>query len=426
MTSSAIAAPSAVRSVSSTQLKYKLMCAVAIVAISGMVNAVSQTHRGSVRNDFVHYYLGANFVLDGENPYTEPLKPHIEQLSGLYDPRIPVAAHPPLLLRFFGLFSWMEMEHAFTAWVLTQVILALLLTELIRRVIGVSAESLWWWMAVAFFLNSKSLQMHFFNSQVQLLVGCLVVGAYLAYRRGHTAFACVLATTAAAFKLYPLLLMPWFACHGWRNKRDVAMRAVACAGVGLTVLLITGIQPWLDFRELGVPTIRLYADTNSFNYSLFGLFASLGRTYYDAPLGDVAIDRLLAIVKWMGIALLASAYGLIIVRRKKLAEHVPLSLLMILMISLSLVCWSHYMVLLALPCAVLVYHARQLPNGTQKILSYVVAAVALLPMIDSYISRDLSSVWRMAIHYYPLYAQGALAALLVLLPASHRPASYSE
>ena len=61
--------------------------------------------RCSLRNDFIHYYYGAKLVAAGQNPYAAELLPLIEAAGGEYDPRIPHAAHPPLLLRSFGLIS---------------------------------------------------------------------------------------------------------------------------------------------------------------------------------------------------------------------------------------------------------------------------------------------------------------------------------
>ncbi|MCA9184536.1 MAG: DUF2029 domain-containing protein [Planctomycetales bacterium] len=392
----------------------------ALVAVCGLVKALSITDGAAVRNDFVHYYLGAKFVLSGENPYAVPLQPHIEQLSGQYDPRIPVAAHPPLLLRFFCLFAWMPIEFACYTWLALQVLLLVLFVELVRRTLNVRCDALWWWIAISIFLNSTALHMQFFYSQVQVLVGCLIVGAYLVHRGGRPATGCALATIAAAFKLYPLILLPWFAFAGCRNSRDMATRATAAAIVGLIVLLITGIQPWLDFRELGLPVIRLHADTNPFNFSIYGLLASLTRTISGTPLSQTVADYLLHVAKWIGCGLLAMTYATIVWRRRTIADHVPLSLLLIVMITIGLVSWSHYLVLLSLPCAVLIQHAHRFRMNWQRIFAYGIAALALLPALECFVWTDLDSVPRMVVHYYPLIIEAALATMLLAVPETCR------
>ena len=99
------------------------------------------------------------------------------------------------------------------------------------------------------------------------------------------------------------------------------------------VLLVTGGEPWLSFRELGLPVLHLHADTNPFNYSRYGMLASLTTVSSGMSLNDsaqavggvapaVSIDQLMLLASSLGISLAATAYAIIFLRGKELSEDI--------------------------------------------------------------------------------------------------------
>ncbi|QDU91335.1 hypothetical protein Pla175_47560 [Pirellulimonas nuda] len=385
-----------------------LMRVGAFAAIAVGAARIADTVAGAdARNDFAHYYLSARMLLEGENPYTTPLAPRCEALGFEQDPRIPYGANPPLLIRSMACIAWAPPGAAYLAWLLTQVGCLVGLALVLRRLTFQGGDGTWQLVGLAVLVNSSAVMTHFYYSQVQLPVALAIAGAVLLRVRGRTASAMALATAAAAFKLYPAVLLPWFLLSGLRGWGDLAKRVAAAAAVGLAALAVTGPEMWLSFVQEGLPVIQLSVGGSWTNYSL----PSLAKMLSGAVAGDLASPPAWSapLGKLLGLLAIAAAYGRVLYGGLKPAAEA--SLLCLAMMAASLVCWSHYFVLAALPAAVLTAGARG--RGPRAMLVAAPLAVLLLwPELDAATPFFQPLAARVLLHFYPLAVMG-LAAWMI-------------
>lgn len=359
---------------------------------------------GEVRNDFAHYYLSAQMLLAGENPYTTPLAPRCAALGFEQDPRIPYGANPPLLIGLFTLFAWAPAPWAFAGWLVVQGVTLAALVQAVRRVVVPRVDPTWLLVGGAVLLNSTTLARHFYYAQVQLLVGLVLALALLASLRGRGAIAVALAAAATVFKLYPAVLIPWFLFHKLRSGRDLAERLAAGAAVGLAAIGLVGPELWLSFVRDGLPVIQLSVGGSWTNYSI----PSLVKMLAGAAGGDIhtAPPWAAMLGKCLGIAVVAAAY----VRAfwGDLNSRTQFSLMTLAMLAASPICWSHYFVLAALPAAVLIV-ASISRGGFAIAVSAGLSALVLFPELDLHVPVGEAPVSRVLLHFYPLAGVGFMA-----------------
>lgn len=387
----------------------------AALIFSGILTQVKGLPGGFERNDFAHYYLSATILLRGENPYTVPLEPLCEEFGFEYDQRIPYGANPPLLIRAFTLIAWMPPQIAFGVWMAIELGLLCLLLECTRRIVGWHTHQVTWWLFVGFVLSSTSLQAHTYYSQVQLLVAAVLAVAFAARLKGQHWLACGLVALAAGFKIYPAVLLPWFVLFGAQSNKERCYRAGVVAGVLMLIVAVTGVPAWISFVREGLPVIQSNMTvTSRTNYSLQALLVNalpgtLG-LFGIAEAGSIAAT----VARWSSPLVILATY--LLLWRKQLANYAAFCLLIVVMILCSPVAWSHYMVLMVLPAAILFRSAASMGSDHVRNLVYLVAGLSVTPELDgSFFSRS-EHVIAWAIHYYPLYVLVAAAVLFVRLP----------
>jgi hypothetical protein len=385
----------------------------------GVARLLVYTGTAPYRNDFVHYYLSANILLSGENPYTTPLEPLCRELGLEYDRRIPTGANPPLLIRTVTMVAWLPLPAAYWAWVGLQSLALGGLLMAARRLIALDVHDVRWLLLVGVVLNTTTLQRQFYYSQVQIIVAAALAAALLLHVDRRFAPAAALATLAAAFKLYPAALVPWFMLAGLQGWRDFTRRGLAAAAVGCAVLAATGIEAWQSFIVDGLPIIKLSVGTSLTNYSLPNLVNILSGEITGWPLSDQAA----LLTKWLGKLLAAAAIGgaYFIVWRRRLEPVAALGILTAAMMVASLVCWSHYFVLMIVPIIWLWRHASEAGLSHRRWLILIAGTLCLWPELDWAIPLT-GGLQRILLHFYPLVALAAVAVLL----ASSRQTSGSK
>ncbi len=377
---------------------------IAFVAIAvGAVRIGRTVAEADSRNDFAHYYLSAKILLDGENPYTTPLAPRCEALGFEQDPRIPFGANPPLLIRTMATIAWAPPGVAYVVWLGVQTLCLVGLVLVLMRLTA-DVDAVWPLVGVAVLVNSSAVMTHFYYSQVQLPVALAIAGAVLLRVKGRSASAMALATAAAAFKLYPAVLLPWFLLSGLQGRSDLARRVLAGAAVAAAALAVTGPAMWLSFAQEGLPVIQLSVGGSWTNYSL----PSLAKMLTGAFAGDLANPPAWSATlgKVLGLLAIAATYGRILWGGLRPAAEA--SLLCLAMMAASLVCWSHYFVLAALPAAVLISNARE--RGLRSLLATAPLALLLVwPELDATTPLFEPLPARVALHFYPLAVLGLAA-----------------
>ncbi len=386
----------------------------------GVLRLVPTISFTDFHNDFSHYYLGGSMFASGLNAYTEPLEVHCQRMDFVFDPTIPYAAHPPLILAFFSLFSSLSPPVAYGVWLAIQIACFGGCVDIARRILGYRWSSAPWLLMVALFTNAICVQTLFYYSQVQLLVGLLMYAAILAHLRGKPATACGIITLAAAFKLYPAVLLPWFFFKGIGQPGQTVRRAASIGVVGIVCLLTPGIQTWIDFLTLGIPALSENA-AKWCNYSAQNLVFLL----YKTPPGIALASSLPASPKFFAVlaslAVLVAAYSSLAFFRPE--KRVALAVLLAAAMVGGLVTWSHYLSVLFLPVALLWKSASRVDDRRWQVAAYAAGVLLMMPKLDCLYIDQYFSVPRVLLHFYPLFAAGLVTGLLLLVSQTRpRPA----
>lgn len=378
--------------------------------VVGVARLWVSVERAEYRNDFAHYYLSARVMLAGENPYTTSFEPLCRELNLEFDRRIPSGGNPPLLTIAVASVAWLPLPLAYCGWAVAQCAAFFVLLGAVRRVVGWDARDVRWLLLVGGILNTTCLQRQFHYSQVQVMVAACLAAAHVLHMRNRHGASCALAALAAAFKLYPAALLPWFLLSGLQGRRDFVRRSLAMAAVAVVVLTSTGVDAWQSFVVDGLPVIKRSVGGSLTNYSLPSLVSTLAGQLWGWPLSDDASQVVRLIGKTLAALALGGAY--LIVWRRRLEPTAALGLLTAGMMAASLVCWSHYFVLMILPIAWL--WVRQLEPGDARVAWPLLLAgtICLWPELDCRVPLS-GGAPRMLLHFYPLAALAIVAALLV-------------
>jgi alpha-1,2-mannosyltransferase len=208
--------------------------------------------------DFSAYWLAARHLLHGESIYTAA------QLAGPYEPQFQgqfLYLYPPLLAVLVMPLAWLSpgtFGPAMGAWAVLGAAIATVVVLGVGRLeaLLVDREHALLLLAAAFAFPPLVAELVLGNVHVVLL-GLLALAWWetrAGARRGD-AVAGLAVGTAALIKLFPAVVLLWFALTGrWRAVAWAIGGAVAL--VALT-LPITGVGPWLDYPRailnLGAP-----------------------------------------------------------------------------------------------------------------------------------------------------------------------------
>jgi hypothetical protein len=381
----------------------------ALLIVVGVARILAATQHAGYRNDFAHYYISANILLDGNNPYTTPLKPYCDNLGLEYDKRIPYGSNPPLLIALLTTTAWLPLPVAYGLWAVLQAVFSVGLLEATRRALAWSWRDVRWLLLAGVVLNATCLKRQFYYSQVQVMVAACLAAALILHLQRHRMGSCALAALAAAFKLYPAVLLPWFLLADLDGRRDFIRRGLAAAAVGAAVLAATGIDAWMTFAVDGLSVINRSVGGSLTNYSLPSFTAVMAGEIIGWPLSpNVAI-----VVKLLGrgLAILAIVAAYRLVWRRQLEPVAEFGIITAAMMAASLVSWTHYFVLMILPIAWLWSQtlAPNWPSGRR--LPFVAGFLCLWPELD-WVLPVTVGVERLLLHFYPLAALAVVAMLL--------------
>lgn len=388
--------------------------AVALVLLGvGLCRVAATTPDAWQRNDFAHYYLSARALLDGVNPYTATLAELCEGCGFEFDPRITAGTNPPALTLLVSGVAWLPPWPAYVLWTTLQTTcLAGLLAALMRQTSRTPGET-WQWLLAGVVLCTTAVWSHFHYSQVQLLVAMLIATACSLKAMGRGSAAAGAITVAAALKVFPAALLPWFVLSGPGGWHGVRRRALVAAGVGLAIFVLTGPLSWYYFLTHGIATIQQSVVGSTSNYSLQSVATMVIGAALGRPLPEEMLQRVLLVSRVLACCGLAAGYLAIWLGR--LDDRRAITLLTIAMILASPVCWSHYFVLLIPPvwlaCADV--HAR--PQSITAWLVALVGLVCLSPEMDAIVPMGQMGVARTVLHFYPIVALLAFAALTLIL-----------
>lgn len=316
-----------------------------VVVVVGLWKIASILPERSQTNDFAHYYLGSRLVWAGANPYATPLEPLCRQFGFMFEPAIPIATNPPVLLWAFGLLAWLTPTWAYAGWVAVQLASLALLLWMIRELFGQRLSARGWWWLCAGVTVSTPVYLHFYYAQVQLPLAVVVLAAYRWQNRGWHRLAVVTIVLAGLLKLYPLFWLPWLILGAPARRRiGLAGLAVALLVVGV---VLSGPWLWWEFYNHALPVItRCSLGNPVLNVpSLILNLASAARGYA-VPADFVAL--------WLGIGT-ATGLGLIVgayvIGQRCADREVQFGLVTVGVLAGTVAAQGHYFVFLVFPVA---------------------------------------------------------------------------
>lgn len=374
--------------------QHGLIVAGVLVTVLSLWDLVRCLPVSSRRNDFAHYYVTSRLWWERQNPYRVQLAPVFERWGFRYDASTPVATNPPSLMALFGLVAWLPAVGAFWVWAAIQAGALVWTLMLLGRWFS-RAERFWVWVVV---LSSGPVFWHFQFSQVQLLIGAMVVTAFELQRQGKPMVAAVLVTLAGTLKLYPAVLAPWFV---WAegDKRGRWTRVMACGWVAGVVVLATGWSDWMEFWRVAVPVVGEGVRVKEFNFSVPSFLLRLG------------LVESVGLAAAVGFLVVVIGYGWCAWCRP--AMDVQLGVLIAAMVMGGLTAWGHYLVLLIFPLGVLLAR-RPARAGWEWWAGWGM----MLWMLNSVEARttawlEVRPVFKGWANYLPLYGQGMLLVWLM-------------
>ena len=317
--------------------------------------------------DFVQEWLSARNFWAGDPVYLPQrlaMYRHTGQDIAAFDVGLPWNAHPPvtvLLAIPFGKIT--DYRTAHLVWNLCMFPLIPLSIWLIFRELRIAWN---WHLAVltgCYLISASPVRLQLFQGQLNSILLLLLVIGWLADRRGYQAGAGIAVGIATAMKLYPGLLLIYFATSGrWRAIAAALLAGAAFNGLALAVFGWSAFETYV--RQV-LPSLNVFRGAWS-NYSATGYWTRVGHQFHIPLLGTIAAIASQCLV--VAVVALASR-GIRSIRERDLAY----ALTIVGMTLASPVAWGHYLVMLVLPMVLAWYYV---PAG---VLRYsLIAAVIVL------------------------------------------------
>jgi len=317
--------------------------------------------------------------------------------------------HPPACVLIGLPLALLSYSKAFLVWNLASLFLLGLTARLVMR--HEFGHAPWYyWLPMGAMLASNSLLQHLLMGQLSILIGLLLVGTALADCRGRTITAGVLLGTAAALKLFPLLLLVYFVIN--RRWTTVMATAVAFAAWNLAAAAVLGPTTFEHFVRYAMPEVLRYRDWWT-NFSITGFWFKLfdGTSGHSVPLmQDPFVAQLGAWIS-IGLVLLLATAAVFRARRDSAARTSSLALLITATTLVSPVTWDHYFLLLLWPVARLM--ARLTSDDPLRRLAAAATAVLWMNPVALHIfgmkTGQAALPWQtLSFVSWPFYALGAI------------------
>jgi alpha-1,2-mannosyltransferase len=325
--------------------------------------------------DFIQEYSSARNALAGRPLYTPLGDTAGEYLGATGEWKgLEYNAHPPTSVLLALPLAGLSYPDAFLAWdLLTLAALAAAFGLLVRR-LGIVLSPWSVLPLLTILLICNVLRQQFNQGQLNAVLLLLLVGCWAADRSGRPWLAGALLGAAAAVKLFPALLLLYYA---WRREWRV-VAAAAAAGVALTALTAAAFGPDC-FRAY---VTEVMPEVGRFRYgwlnaSFTGWWGKLfdpGIGFY-TPLWDAP-----AVARAGALACSALAVGVLLALsgrgRGRDADDLSFALALSTLTLVSPISWDHYFLLL-LPAVLILIKRLQGAGGKDLALLTVLAVFCI-------------------------------------------------
>lgn len=335
--------------------------------------------------DFRLYYLGAQAILLGKNPYTE--------VQGVI--------YPPISLVLLTPFATLPMELAEDVWTifsLTALLISIYLLLQISKTFSVRNFFVVFGLTMLSFPVKFNLGM----GQINLLLLLLTCLAFYWYRKRKLVLAGSALALAAALKLTPLLLLLFFLKKKqWR----LILSSLVAFGLlnGLGVLLL-GPSVTTDYWQKIFPAIPTVGNAIYYNQALTGWLA---RAQVDNQPAQV-INHLV-----LGGLLVTSWFFTRAKRQSVAVELSELGLLMITILVGTGLAWQHHYVALLVPFFSLVIMTTKLKRS-KTVYLIAIGISYLLITVNLKNPLAIQGLWQQIVLSHVLIGALLLYAILLM------------
>ena len=378
--------------------------------------------------DFFQEWSSARNFFEGR-PIYDSLETAYDRYLGY--PRSPdqhmavrINGHPPTAVLIALPFGLLNYPDALLAWSLLSLAAAVGSIALVGREMN-WRPGMWAIFPVGIaLLLCFPFRQHIRLGQLNLLLLLLVTATWAADRRGHWVWAGIWLGVATAIKIFPgFLVIYWLLQKRWRPAFITLLSFALCS---LATVAVLGTEPFHDFVDKALPAIRPSWSGWS-NLSLTSLWIKL----FDPAASERVVPLFESpLAAWLLILASAVAVLALLFRASRLMDATTSNRLfaatVLAMLLLSPVTWSHYLVILWLPAAILwpaVLGDRRLR------LVYFVALVFLcidpLPLWKAVLDWPTGiagPVQTLTVLALPTYALAGLYACSLAAPSRAQPA----
>jgi hypothetical protein len=358
-------------SITTKPLALALLWAVALVYFGLILSALP----GHVNQwDFSHYYASALALRQGHNPYFTDLAPIGRKLN-LHLGEIAAGTYPPTFLLCFEPLTLLGPAIAYWVWIaITLVALAAALVLLFGQSSGLKTDTAL--TAAALALIFVPLEVHFHYAQCQILILLMLVGMARLMERGYAMPAGVVLAGATLLRAFPIMVIGYLAVR--RRWRELLFTVCALIAGGLLTLMLFGVHWSFDFvyavRFVTSPTWLEAHQNVALDAFIMRQFQALGGT----QTLSTEIARL--VVTWAArLAILGLTIGATITSKSDQGDSDwrCLALWITAMILLSPTAWTHYLVILLFPYAVMVTSASH-GRGSSRAAAMMIISYVLI------------------------------------------------
>ncbi len=343
--------------------------------------------------DFIADYLPAQAVLNGVNPYL-PLHELAARWMGdaqhkwLTHP----TPHPPILILLMSPLGFLRYERAVQVWFTLELLgLGAIILILLR-----------WWgspvtikLMLGLFIIALSwtpIFQELWFGQLNIGLLLLLLGAWLALRKGHEVRGGALLGAVIALKLFA-----WPFVFFLLLRRQWRSATVACGtlvGANLIAMGVLGVACIKDYYFKVGPLVASIYRADEFNYSSwtmgYRLFRGSGVQYHMPPLWNSAL--LATICDW-ALPLAILGCGLVLALR---VAHFDTAFGLVLGVSIlgSPTAWMYNLVLATIPIVIILRRLQTLHYPRK--MCYLTALALLTPVLGIILFRSLALLYETA------------------------------
>ncbi len=276
--------------------------------------------------DFSGYYFGAQYFLDGVNPYHGG--------GRLYTPYV----YPPTVMLLFLPLTLFSYQTAGLIWITLNFILLILCLLLLARIIGIKIISSTNLFLMGLVFISFPVKFSFGMGQINILVLTLLVGSLWLLKQKEEKWFGILIGVSLIVKLFPILLPVYFLL---KKKFNILWWITLCIIIGIVVVILLVPQGLSESFMKLIPSFATSWKLDYYNQALAGF---VGRSF-GTGIGASYLKTFASVV------IITISFLFVLKNRGKDfgTETLKISLLITTSVLVNTFSWQHHFVWLIIP-----------------------------------------------------------------------------